>query len=77
MGTGRNEGQFGEPGIIAIHRAGGPGHMFDAMIVLVACDKTIPGGAMGSSDGYPGLSLVWRVHRARKFKGRDVTIQML
>src|SRR6266513_5972210 len=25
----------------------GRGHMFDAMIVLVACDKTIPGGAMG------------------------------
>src|SRR5438309_4459686 len=25
----------------------GRGHYFDAIIVLVACDKTIPGGAMG------------------------------
>src|SRR5436190_10869511 len=24
----------------------GRGHMFDAMVVLVGCDKTIPGGAM-------------------------------
>src|ERR1700692_1386988 len=24
----------------------GPGHMFDAMVALVACDKTIPGAAM-------------------------------
>src|SRR5207249_8409922 len=36
----------------------GRGHFFDAVIVLVACDKTIPGGAMGLIRlDVPGLVL--------------------
>ena len=54
----------------------GRGHMFDAMIVLVACDKTIPGGAMGLIRlDIPGLVLYGGSIAPGKFKGRDVTIQ--
>jgi dihydroxy-acid dehydratase len=54
----------------------GRGHMFDAMIVLVACDKTIPGGAMGLIRlDVPGLVLYGGSIAPGKFKGRDVTIQ--
>jgi dihydroxy-acid dehydratase len=54
----------------------GRGHMFDAVIVLVACDKTIPGGAMGLIRlDVPGLVLYGGSIAPGKFKGRDVTIQ--
>jgi dihydroxy-acid dehydratase len=56
----------------------GRGHMFDAVIVLVACDKTIPGGAMGLIRlDIPGLVLYGGSIAPGKFKGRDVTIQDL
>ena len=36
----------------------GRGHMFDALVVLVGCDKTIPGGAMALLRlDVPGLVL--------------------
>src|SRR5215469_13365634 len=54
------------------------GHMFDAVIVLVACDKTIPGGAMGLIRlDVPGLVLYGGSIAPGKFKGHDVTIQDL
>src|SRR3989441_1522938 len=56
----------------------GRGHMFDAVIALVACDKTIPGGAMGLIRlDIPGLVLYGGSIAPGKFKGRDVTIQDL
>jgi dihydroxy-acid dehydratase len=56
----------------------GRGHMFDAVIVLVACDKTIPGGAMGLIRlDVPGFVLYGGSIAPGKFKGRDVTIQDL
>jgi dihydroxy-acid dehydratase len=33
------------------------GHMFDALVVLVGCDKTIPGGAMAFRLDIPGVVL--------------------
>src|SRR5207245_613610 len=54
----------------------GRGHMFDAMIALVGCDKTIPGGAMALIRlDAPGLLLYGGSIAPGKFKGRDVTIQ--
>jgi dihydroxy-acid dehydratase len=54
----------------------GRGHMFDAVIVLVACDKTIPGGAMGLIRlDVPGFVLYGGSIAPGKFKGHDVTIQ--
>lgn len=54
----------------------GLGHMFDAMVVLVSCDKTIPGGAMGLIRlNIPGLVLYGGSIAPGRFQGRDVTIQ--
>jgi dihydroxy-acid dehydratase len=54
----------------------GRGHMFDAVIALVACDKTIPGGAMGLIRlDVPSLVLYGGSILTGKFRGRDVTIQ--
>jgi dihydroxy-acid dehydratase len=54
----------------------GRGHYFDGLVVLVACDKTIPGGAMGLIRlDVPGLVLYGGSIAPGKFKGRDVTIQ--
>ena len=54
----------------------GRGHYFDAIIVLVACDKTIPGGAMGLIRvDVPGFVLYGGSIAPGKFKGCDVTIQ--
>jgi dihydroxy-acid dehydratase len=54
----------------------GRGHFFDAVIVLVACDKTIPGGAMGLIRlDVPGLVLYGGSIAPGHFQGRDVTIQ--
>jgi dihydroxy-acid dehydratase len=54
----------------------GRGHMFDAMVALVACDKTIPGGAMGVIRlDVPSLVLYGGSIMPGRFQGRDVTVQ--
>lgn len=54
----------------------GRGHMFDAVIALVACDKTIPGAAMGLIRlDVPGFVLYGGSIAPGRFQGRDVTIQ--
>ncbi|HEX2186875.1 MAG TPA: dihydroxy-acid dehydratase [Chloroflexota bacterium] len=51
------------------------GHMFDAIAILVGCDKTIPAGAMALLRlNIPGLVLYGGSILPGKFKGRDVTI---
>jgi dihydroxy-acid dehydratase len=52
------------------------GYMFDAVIALVGCDKTIPGAAMGLIRlNVPGMILYCGSIAPGKFHGRDVTIQ--
>jgi dihydroxy-acid dehydratase len=52
------------------------GHMFDALVVLVGCDKTIPAGAMALLRlNIPGLVLYGGSIMPGRFQGRDVTIQ--
>jgi dihydroxy-acid dehydratase len=54
----------------------GRGYLFDAMITIVGCDKTIPGAAMGLIRlNVPGLILYCGSIAPGKFRGRDVTIQ--
>jgi dihydroxy-acid dehydratase len=54
----------------------GRGHMFDALVALVACDKTIPGAAMGLIRlDVPGFVFYGGSIGPGKFKGHDVTIQ--
>jgi len=54
----------------------GRGYMFDAMIALVACDKTIPGAAMALARlNIPSVLLYGGSIMPGKFQGRDVTIQ--
>ncbi len=54
----------------------GRGHMFDAVIALVGCDKTIPGAAMGLIRlNVPGMLLYCGSIAPGNFRGRDVTIQ--
>src|SRR6059036_3813163 len=56
----------------------GRGHMFDAVVVLVGCDKTIPGGAMALLRlDVPGVVLYGGSIQPGRFRGRDVTIQDL
>src|SRR5580700_4814575 len=51
----------------------GRGHFFDAVICLVGCDKTIPGGAMGLLRlDLPGLVLYGGSIAQGRFRGRDV-----
>ncbi len=50
-------------------------HYFDALVVLVACDKTIPGGAMGLARvNVPGLVLYGGTIQPGHYKGRDLTV---
>jgi len=52
------------------------GHMFDGLVCLVACDKTIPGAAMALLRlNIPGLVLYGGSILPGKYKGRDITIQ--
>jgi dihydroxy-acid dehydratase len=53
----------------------GRGHMFDAMVTLVGCDKTIPGAAMALIRlNVPSIVLYGGSIAAGRFQGRDVTI---
>jgi len=53
----------------------GRGHMFDAMVVLVGCDKTIPAGAMALVRlNVPGLVLYGGSIAPGIFKGQEVTV---
>jgi dihydroxy-acid dehydratase len=52
------------------------GNLFDALIVLVGCDKTIPAGIMSLARlNIPGLILYGGSIAAGQFEGHDVTIQ--
>ncbi|MGD9889775.1 MAG: dihydroxy-acid dehydratase [Dehalococcoidia bacterium] len=52
------------------------GHMFDAIVCLVGCDKTIPAGAMALLRlNIPGIVLYGGSIMPGRFEGRDVTIQ--
>src|SRR6059058_2523638 len=53
----------------------GRGHMFDAVIALVGCDKTIPAAAMALIRlNVPGLILYGGSIAPGHFKGKDVTV---
>src|SRR5215475_13906413 len=53
----------------------GRGHMFDAMVVLVGCDKTIPAAAMALTRlNIPSLILYGGSIAPGRFQNRDVTI---
>ena len=52
------------------------GNLFDGLIVLVGCDKTIPGGIMALARlDLPGLVLYGGSIAPGQWEGRDVTIQ--
>jgi dihydroxy-acid dehydratase len=52
------------------------GHMFDGIVALVACDKTIPGAAMALlRTNVPGLVLYGGSILPGRHNGRDITIQ--
>ncbi len=52
------------------------GQMFDAVVCVVGCDKTIPAAAMALARmDLPGLVLYGGTIAAGSYKGRDVTIQ--
>ncbi|HTS71499.1 MAG TPA: dihydroxy-acid dehydratase [Terriglobia bacterium] len=53
----------------------GRGHMFDAMVALVGCDKTIPGGAIALIRlNVPSVLLYGGSIAAGRFQGRDVSV---
>ena len=53
----------------------GRGYMFDAVIALVGCDKTMPGAAMSLIRlNVPSLILYGGSIAPGRFKGRDVTV---
>jgi dihydroxy-acid dehydratase len=53
----------------------GRGHMFDAIVALVGCDKTVPGGAMALIRlNVPSVLLYGGSIAPGKFQGKDVTI---
>jgi dihydroxy-acid dehydratase len=53
----------------------GRGHMFDAVIALVGCDKTIPGAALALIRlDVPGLILYGGSIAPGRFRGKDVTV---
>ena len=54
----------------------GRGHMFDAIVTLVGCDKTIPAAAMAHVRlGIPGVIVYSGSIQPGRFKNHDVTIQ--
>jgi len=53
-------------------------HLFDALVVISGCDKTIPGAVMALARlGIPGLMLYGGSIRPGHFKGAEVTIQQV
>src|SRR5438874_10100349 len=53
----------------------GRGHMFDAIVALVGCDKTIPGAALALIRlNVPGLILYGGSIAPGRFRGKDVTV---
>jgi dihydroxy-acid dehydratase len=52
------------------------GNLFDALVILVGCDKTIPGGVMALARlNIPGLILYGGSIAPGQFEGHSVTIQ--
>jgi dihydroxy-acid dehydratase len=52
------------------------GHMFDGIVILAACDKTLPGSAMALIRlDIPGFILYGGTILPGNFRGKDVTIQ--
>ena len=52
------------------------GHMFDGIVALVACDKTIPGAGMALLRlNVPAVVLYGGTILPGKYKGKDITIQ--
>lgn len=52
------------------------GHSFDAVVLLVGCDKTIPGAIMALGRlGIPGIVLYNGSIAAGRYKDRDMTVQ--
>src|SRR5947207_7604553 len=52
------------------------GHMFDGIVALVACDKTIPAAAMALLRlNIPGIVLYGGSILPGRYKGHDITIQ--
>jgi dihydroxy-acid dehydratase len=52
------------------------GHLFDGLVCIVGCDKTIPAAAMALARlDLPGLALYNGSIAPGRFRGRDVTIQ--
>ncbi len=52
------------------------GNLFDALVVLVGCDKTLPGGVMALARlNIPGLILYGGSIAPGRFEGHNVTIQ--
>jgi dihydroxy-acid dehydratase len=53
-------------------------HLFDALVVISGCDKTIPGAVMALARlDIPGLMLYGGSIRPGHFKGQEVTIQQV
>ena len=51
------------------------GHMFDGVVALVACDKTIPGAAMALlRTNVPGVVLYGGSIMPGKYKGHDISV---
>src|SRR5512143_2765503 len=54
----------------------GRGHMFDGIVALVACDKTIPGAAVALLRlNVPGVVMYGGTIMPGKYHGRDLTVQ--
>src|SRR6476660_2739015 len=54
----------------------GRGHMFDGIVALVACDKTIPGAAMALLRlNVPGVVMYGGTILPGRYKGKDIPIQ--
>src|SRR5690348_14929485 len=52
------------------------GHMFDGIVALVACDKTVPGAAMALLRlNVPGVILYGGSILPGRYKGKDITVQ--
>jgi dihydroxy-acid dehydratase len=52
------------------------GYMFDAAVIIVGCDKTIPAAAMALARlNIPGLVLYGGSIAPGRYRGRDITIQ--